>query len=65
MRKIIRVCGVISAVVAAILGLLTALSWPPGGLMFAMPYFFLFPGVIFACVGIVLIIATRKKKDGD
>ncbi len=45
---------------AAILILLGITAWPPGGLMFALPYFFLIPGIFFALVGGGLLWFDRR-----
>jgi len=50
-RRAAAVLGWILLVISAGLILLTILSWPPGGLMFALPYLFLMPGVVFALIG--------------
>jgi hypothetical protein len=40
---------------AAGLMLLGILSWPPGGLMFALPFVFLIPGFLLGLLGGVLL----------
>lgn len=48
--------------IAALLGVLTAVAWPPGGLMFALPFFFLFPALILGVVGgIALWIGKHRQ----
>ncbi len=64
MKRVVRLFGVVSLVIAFILGLLTLVTWPPGGLMFALPYFFLFPAVFFTIIGIVLLIVTPGRGVG-
>jgi hypothetical protein len=49
------VLGWILLVFAGGLILLAIASWPPGGLMFALPFVFLMPGLLFAFVGGVLV----------
>jgi len=50
-------------VIAAVLIGLGAVTWPPGGLMFALPFLFLMPGVVLAVVGgILLFIGVRRKR---
>ncbi|MDP1890891.1 MAG: hypothetical protein Q8K55_08345 [Gemmatimonadaceae bacterium] len=52
--------GRILLVLAALLVVLGIVSWPPGGLMFALPYVFLMPGVVLAVVGGVLLWLGRR-----
>lgn len=48
--------------IAALLGLLTALAWPPGELMFALPFFFLPSAPILGVLGgIALWIGKRRQ----
>ena len=50
-------------VIAAVLIALGAVTWPPGGLLFALPYLFLMPGVVLALLGgILLFIGVRRKR---
>ena len=49
------VLGGILLVIAGGLLLLAVSSWPPGGLMFALPFVFLMPGLLFALVGAALV----------
>jgi hypothetical protein len=60
MRRAVLVFGWITLVLASVLILLGVASWPPGGLMFALPYFFLIPGVILAIIGGLLLRAGRR-----
>ncbi len=55
MRRIERVIGWIVLVPAAGLLLLGIMSWPPGGLMFALPFVFLIPGFLFGLIGGILL----------
>jgi hypothetical protein len=59
MRWAIRTVGWIFIDLAAVLGFLDILTWPPGGLMFALPYIFLLPGGVFALIGTVLLALGR------
>lgn len=45
---------------AAGLVLLGILAWPPGGLMFALPFIFLIPGGVLALVGAGLLWLGRR-----
>ena len=51
MRRFARVLGWIMLAIAAGLILLGIQSWPPGGLMFALPFVFLVPGLVLGLVG--------------
>ena len=55
MRRVATVLGWLALTGAAGLILLGIISWPPGGLMFALPFVFLVPGFILALVGGVLV----------
>jgi len=50
-RRSAAVLERILLVISAGLILLAILGWPPGGLMFALPYLFLMPWVVFALIG--------------
>ena len=67
MKSIGKVVAWIILVMAAALILLGIMSWPPGGLMFALPYFFLLPGVLLGLIGGLLLWVVNKSsnpKDG-
>jgi hypothetical protein len=50
-------------VIAAVLIVLGAVTWPPGGLFFALPYLFLMPGVVLGVIGgILLFVGLRRKR---
>jgi hypothetical protein len=55
MKRAANLLGWIALFIAAGLILLGILSWPPGGLMFALPFVFLFCGVALALIGGVLV----------
>jgi hypothetical protein len=54
-RRGATVLGWILLVIAGGLTLLSILSWPPGGLMFALSFIFLMPGLLFALIGGALV----------
>ena len=60
MRRVPLVLGWILLVIAGGLILLAISSWPPGGLMFALPFIFLMPGLLFALVGGALVWWGRR-----
>jgi hypothetical protein len=50
---------------AAVLAPLGALTWPPGGLMFALPFIFLIPAGMFGIFGgAALLLAYWLDKRG-
>jgi len=55
MARIARGFGYAMLGLAAVLALIGASTWPPGGLMFALPFVFLIPAAFFALVGGVLL----------
>jgi hypothetical protein len=66
MQGVLRGIGWFFTAAAAVLIFLGVLSWPPGGLLFALPYFFLIPGVVFAVVGgLLLLLGRRRGPDGS
>ena len=65
MRRVATVLGWLALTGAAGLILLGIVSWPPGGLMFALPFVFLVPGFILALVGGVLVWLGRRSAAGD
>lgn len=58
MTRVIRALGWIALGVAAILALLGLATWPPGGLMFALPFVFFLPAMILGLLGAVLLVFT-------
>lgn len=44
---------------------LGVLALPDGGLMFALPYVLLIPGIVFMASGGFIILITRVKKSED
>lgn len=61
MRMVFRVIGGISLGMGVLLCLLGAASLPAGGLMFALPFFFLMPGIGLVLFGGLLLFFTRLK----
>jgi hypothetical protein len=63
MRSVAYIFGWITMAIAGMLVLLGILSWPPGGLMFALPFFFIIPGAILALVAALLLwIGSRPAR---
>lgn len=65
MRRVSRVLGWIALGLASALILLGISTWPPGGLMFALPFVFLIPGVFLALVGGILLWAGKPRSSGS
>jgi protein-S-isoprenylcysteine O-methyltransferase Ste14 len=55
MRRVATVLGWLLLILSAALILLSMASWPPGGLMFTLPFVFLMPGIIFGLLGGILV----------
>lgn len=62
MKKIFRFAGWIFLILGFMLSLLGVLALPDGGLMFALPYFFLIPGIALTAIGGLMVFLTRSKK---
>jgi hypothetical protein len=65
MRTVVRVAGWILVIVAIPLVFAGIVSLPPGGLMFALPFFFLVPGIVLGVIGTILILVTRRRRAHD
>jgi len=65
MQGVLRGIGWFFLAAGAALVVLGALSWPPGGLLFALPYFFLMPGVLLAIAEGLLVLLGRRRGPGD
>ena len=50
-------------IIGLLLSLLGVLALPDGGLMFALPYFFLIPGIALTLIGGILGFLAREKKE--
>jgi hypothetical protein len=61
MRKVSRILGWIALVLAAICVALGLVTWPPGGLMFALPFLFLIPALFLGALGGVLLWIGRGR----
>jgi hypothetical protein len=59
------VLSCIALFIAAGLIMLGILSWPPGGLMFALPFVFLLSGVVLAIFGGVLVWFCGRSSSRD
>ncbi len=63
MNRLAKIIGLFLIFFGFVLIISGILSWPPGGLMFALPYFFLIPGIAFAIVGVALLLCCGKRRD--
>lgn len=64
MRTVVRGLGWLCVVLAALLVLVGLTTLPSGGLMFALPYVFLMPGLLFGVVGWALLRFGRRSTGG-
>jgi hypothetical protein len=62
MRRVVRGVAIAALAVAALLALLAVATWPPGGLMFALPYVFVLPAAVVALAGGILLALTRAPR---
>jgi hypothetical protein len=58
MRRVLQGVGIVFVIIAASLFLLTAVTWPPQGLFFGLPFFFLIPALIFGIAGGLSLLLT-------
>jgi hypothetical protein len=65
MSPVSKSLGWILLSIGSVLTLLGIAAWPPGGLMFALPYVFLIPGFLLAILGGLLVILGRRKGSLD
>ena len=59
MKFVARVLGWIAVVIAALLTFAGIATWPPGGLMFALPFVFLMPAAVLWVLGLLLLRLGR------
>jgi vacuolar-type H+-ATPase subunit I/STV1 len=62
MKRFSRIMGWTAVTIGVLLILVGIHSWPPGGLMFALPFVFLMPGILLALVGAVLVRMGRDSR---
>lgn len=60
MRRVARGFGWVAAVLAGMLVMFGVMTWPPGGLMFALPFVFLMPGALLGLVATALFWLGRE-----
>ncbi len=64
-RSVSRIVGKVFLVIAAIAILFGIIAWPPGGLMFALPYVFFLFAIIFGGIGLLVILIGRLTRPAD
>ena len=66
MRQAFRILGWVLLTVGVLLLLIGITTLPGGGLMFALPYFFLIPGVAStAFAGLLLCLTSERRKENS
>jgi hypothetical protein len=60
MQHVLTFLGWVLAICAALLALLGIAAWPPGGLMFALPYVFLSLAVLAGLAAWLLVWLGRR-----
>jgi hypothetical protein len=61
MRRALHALALLGLVVAGALVLLAIAAWPPGGLMFALPYVFLWMAALVGVPSMVVFLLTRSR----
>jgi hypothetical protein len=59
MRRVLHTLALLGLVVAGAFILLAILAWPPGGLMFALPYVFLWIAALAGVPSAIVFLLTR------
>jgi len=62
MRRMFRALAILGLTVASVLILLAFAAWPPGGLMFALPYVFLVMAILVGGPSVVVLLVTRPRR---
>lgn len=61
MARIARWFGYVLLALATLLAPIGVSTWPPGGLMFALPFVFPLPAAVLALIGGVLVWLGRRR----
>ncbi len=64
MHSLARLVGWFVLAAGALLVFVGLSAWPPGGLMFALPFVFLLPGALLSILGVLLILLGRRRTGG-
>ena len=62
MRRVAYLFGWIALTLAVVLILLGTSTWPPDGLMFALPLVFLVPDIFLTLLGTLLLGSDKSKR---
>jgi hypothetical protein len=62
-RKFVHISSIIMMFVSGLLLLLGIISLPAEGLMFGLPFFFLFPGAVLGLIGGLLFFFSRSPSE--
>jgi len=60
MRRVLRAVALLGLVMAGAFMLLAIVAWPPGGLMFALPYVLLGMAVLVGAPSVIVFLLTRS-----
>ncbi len=63
MLRSVRIVAWALLTIAIVLILLSIISWPPGGLMFALPFVFFIPGIFLALIGAGVLCISYRNSD--
>ena len=65
MKSISHGIGTLCLMIACLSAILGVISWPPGGLMFALPYLFFVIAAVFGMVGVLLLLFVQLPKQKE
>ena len=60
MRRVLHAAALLGLVIAGAFSLLAIVAWPPGGLMFALPYVFLWMAALVGVPSGIVFLLTRS-----
>ena len=64
MRRVLHAVALLGLVMAGAFISLAIVAWPPGGLMFALPYVFLWMAVLLGVPSLIVFLLTRSRAAG-
>ena len=62
MRRVLHGIGAIFLLFAVLLSFPALVSWPPEGLFFGLPFFFLMPALLLGIAGGLLLLCTQPPR---
>jgi hypothetical protein len=65
MRRVLHAVALLGLVMAGAFILLAIVAWPPGGLMFALPYVFLWMAALLGLPSLIVLLVTRSRAAGQ